>query len=47
MAADLLQSYERDFDQCMGMLNKIVAGREAYEPQNTTVVMGDASKLLK
>ena len=47
MAADLLQSYERDFDQCMGMLNKIVTNREPYDQQNTTVALGEASKLLK
>ena len=45
--ADLLQSYERDFDQCMAMLTKIVHAEEPYDAKRTSFVFEDAQKLLK
>ena len=45
--ADLLQSYERDFDQCMTMLNKIITNEEPYDADSTSQFFDDSKKLLK
>ena len=45
--SDLLQSYERDFDQVLILLNKIVTDEETYDSQRTTFALSDAQNLLK
>ena len=45
--SELLNSYERDFDQVLTLLNKIVSSEETYESDRTKFALSDAQNLLK